>query len=151
MGNVCFTPSGVLCNNFDLVYFQPVIIDIYYGVWSGQTVTENIILSTFNTDYGLVGALEPDGRLYSFLSGYYYKYWCIPDMPNDSNRVIGLISNGIVNTVLAYDLYYNYYQYPAPNLGQSITYGKININGFTYRIYRTKIRSSQNEYVVYSF
>lgn len=151
MGNVCFDASSkVLCNNYDLVYFQPVITDIYYGVWSGQTVTDSIILSTFSTDIGFVGSTI--GRVYNFSIGYYYKYWCISDMPNNSDRLIGLITNGLVNTVLAYDLYYNNYQLsPSPTLGQSITYGKININGFTYRIYRTKLRSSQNEYIVYSF
>ena len=152
MGNVCFdTSSRVLCNSSDLVYFQPVITEIYYGVWSGQTVTDSIILSTFSTLSGFVGSPLPTPRIYNFPAGYNYKYWCIPDIPNNGNRVISLITNGLTNTVLANDPYYSFYQINPNYTSQPISYGKININGFTYRIYRTKIVSSQITYYVYSF
>ena len=149
---VCFDHDStkVLCDGLDLIYFKPsVLIDIYYGTNSNAIVTENIIKTTFLTATGYVGS--PTGRLYTFPSGYSYKYWCIPDMPNTGERVINEISNGVVNTVLAYDIFYSYYQLN-PTPGQSITYGKINIDGITYRVYRTITKTSTSlEQYVFSF
>lgn len=149
---ICFDRDStkVLCDGLDLIYFKPLAsADIYYGINSSPIVTENIIKSTFFIETGFVGS--PSGRLYVFPSGYSYKYWCIPDLPNTGDRVINEISNGIVNTVLAYDTYYSYYQLN-PTPGQSITYGKLNINNITYRVYRTITKASTSlEQYVFSF
>ncbi len=151
---VCFdySTARVLCNDFGLVYFQvlSLMVDIYYGINPAKWVNENIIKSTFLTATGYVGS--PTGRLYTFPTGYSYKYWCIPDFSNDGNRVIERVTNGSTSTTLVYDpIDYKYYQ-TNPNPSQSIPYGKININGIPYRIYRTILKSSSNnEQYVYSF
>lgn len=154
--------SKIICNNNGLIYvkssFIPPtttttttlipIVDIYYGISTKTRVTESDILSTFFTASGNVGAVG--GRQYNFLSGYSYKYWCIPDSINDGDKVINKIYN-TTNLTVAYDSYYNYYQ-TDPTPVQSITYGKITINSVVYRIYRTVIKNSIfNEYYVYSF
>lgn len=150
---VCFDfdTNLVLCEtNTDLVYFKPYIVtlvDIYYGKSSTTTVTESFVKSNFLTETGYVGSI--DGRYYNFPTGYSYKYWCIPDLPNNSNRVIYNVTNGITNTVFAYDAYYQYYQ---NDPYASITYGKLSIDGTIYRVYRTITKtSSYNEQYVYSF
>ena len=151
--------SRILCNNNGLIYVKPLVItttttttefvvDIYYGVSSYSRVTENTILSTFLLDTGNVGSIN--GRLYNFPSEYSYKYWCIPDLYNDEDKVIKEVSNTYGLNILAYDSYYNNYQVD-PTPAQSITYGKIIINGIIYRIYRTILKSSYPEYYVYSF
>lgn len=163
--------SKVLCNSSDLIYVKPLytpittttttisgtttttttglIIDIYYGSSSSSRVTESTILTTFNRDVGYVG--YPNGRRYTFAPGFTYKYWCIPDFSNDGNKIIKEINDISGINVLAYDSYYRYYQInPTPM--QSVTYGKITINGIEYRIYRTITKSSAYpEYYVYSF
>lgn len=155
---VCFDQDStkVLCNPIDLVYFiECTPWDIYYGVnyydlfiYDFPTI-ENIIKTTFLKASGNVGSLT--GRYYNFPTGYCYKYWCIPDEPNEGTRVINEITNGPSTTVMAYDKNYIYYQ-ENPTPGQSIAYGKITINGIIYRIYRTITRtSSYLEQYVYSF
>ena len=153
--------SKVICNSDGLIYLNtvapvttttttsvPVSVDIYYGVSSNSTVTESEILSNFSTASGYVGS--SDGRLYTFDSGYYYKYWAIQDLPNEGYRVINKLENNNIKVILVYDSYYKYYQInPTPI--QSITYGKINIKGVFYRIYRTLIKTSLTNYYVYSF
>jgi hypothetical protein len=163
--------SKVLCNDNDLIYIKPfyipitttttttspittttttgTIIDIYYGSSINSRVTENVIISTFNRDVGYVGSTV--GRRYVFEPGFTYKYWCIPDLYNDGNKVIKEINDTSGINVLAYDSYYRYYQ-TNPTPMQSVTYGKITINGIIYRIYRTITKSSSYpEYYVYSF
>lgn len=142
--------TQVLCNNSNLVYFKPPIVeDIYYGTSSSAIVTESYIKTNFLTADGFIGS--PTGRYYIFQTGYSYKFWCIPDSPNDGNRVVKEIAYGSTTTVLAYNYYYVYYQ-TDPTPSPSITYGKININGVSYRIYRTITKAStNNEQYVYSF
>ena len=163
--------SKILLNNNDLIYIKPfsipittttttipgtttttttgLLIDIYYGVSSNSRVTESTILTTFNRDVGYVG--YSDGRRYVFAAGFTYKYWCIPDLSNDGDKVIREIHNTSGLNILAYDSYYQYYQ-TNPTPIQSVTYGKITINGIIYRIYRTITKSSAYpEYYVYSF
>lgn len=153
--------SKILCNNENLIYVKPLSIpittttttlapiDIYYGVSSNSRVTESEISSMFLRASGYVGSI--DGRVYNFTSGYSYKYWCIPDWSNDGDKVIRQILNNSEITVLAYDSYYNNYQIN-PTPVQSMVYGKVVINGVTYRIYRTILKSSSyTEYYVYSF
>jgi hypothetical protein len=151
---ISISNSKVLCNtnsnNSIYLHIPPEIVEIYYGVNSLPTVTEETITTTFSTETGYIGS--SNGRLYTFPGGYNYKYWCIPDSPNDGYRVVEVIKNGSgIVTTLAYDSYYQYYQLnPTPQ--QSISYGKLDINGTTYRIYRTIIKSSLNyEQYVYSF
>jgi len=123
-------------------------VDVYYGISSNTRVDENIIKNNFISSSGYVGSIG--GKLYTFDSGYSYKYWCIPDLPNNGDRVINYITDGSIITVIAYDSYYNWYQIdPTPT--QSVTYGKIIIDGFTYRIYRTISKSSNINQYVYSF
>lgn len=149
---VCFDVEStrVLCNDDDWVYFKaPILIDIFYGTSSTSTVTESFIKTNFLTATGNVGSST--GRYYIFPTGYTYKYWCIPDLPNTGSRVIKEIAYGATTTVLAYDSYYKYYQ-TDPTPSPSITYGKISINGFSYRIYRTITKAStNNEQYVYCF
>jgi len=124
-------------------------VDIYYGVSSNTRIDEDIVKNTFFIELGFIGS--PSGRLYTFPEGYYYKYWCIPDVPNSGERVVNYITDGVINTIMAYDSYYNWYQLdPTPT--QSITYGKLDINGVVYRIYRTISKtSSYLDQYVYSF
>ena len=166
-----YSTDLVLCNDNGLVYFSklPVIpttttttiapittttttgllIDIYYGTSSNSRVTESTILTTFSRDVGYVGTTN--GRRYVFAPGFTYKYWCIPDLSNEGNKVIRQITNTSGINVLVYDSYYQYYQ-TNPTPIQSITYGKITINGIPYRIYRTITKTSAYpEYFVYSF
>lgn len=149
---VCYDdPTGrVFFSDVELVLFKlPEVADIYYGVSSSPIVTVSFILSNFLTDTGYVG--NPSGKTYVFETGYTYKYWCIQDEPNSGDRVINAITNGTTNTVLAYDYFYPYYQID-PIAAISITYGKILINGYVYRIYRTITKtSSYNVQYVYSF
>jgi len=145
--------GDVLCDpdNNNEVYLKVAspIVDIYYGVSSLPIVTEDIIKATFLTATGYTGSVN--GRLYTFTGGYNYKYWCIPDEPNAGNRVIEQIKSGENNTTLIYDSWYKYYQ-SNPSPPQSISYGKLRINGTYYRVYRTIIKSSLNyEQYVYSF
>lgn len=163
--NVCFDQDTqkILCNENDLIYLKPfaplptttttttsVFVDIYFGISSKTRITESDILSTFSIAHGNVGS--PSGRIYTFSTGYSYKYWCIPLNPNIGERIIRYATNGdLTNTIFAYDDYYNNYQInPTPS--QSVNYGIIEINGFQYRIYRTRLKSSANlEYYVYSY
>lgn len=172
MEYVCFDKDTkkILCNDTDLIYVKSIppitttttttvkptttttttmsIVEIYYGISSKTRVNESDILSSFSVANGNVGSLE--GRLYNFSSGYSYKYWCIPWDYNNPEQVINEIRTDSKVSVLAYDSYYNYYQVnPTPN--QSITYGKIEINNISYRIYRLITKNSKNEYYVYSF
>jgi len=164
--------SKIICSNNDLIYVKPtsipittttaipittttttntLLFDIYYGTSSNPIVTESIITSTFSKGVGYVGS--PEGKLYIFIPGYSYKYWCIPDLSNDGDKVIKEIMNGTANVILVYDTYYKYYQLNPTSPMQYVTYGKIMINGTQYRIYRTIIKSSSSdpEYYVYSF
>ena len=126
-----------------------LIPKIYYGISSNVRITESFITSEFLTDTSNVGTIS--GKLYIFSTGYSYKYWCIPDI-NDGDKVINQIINNSNNIILAYDSYYKYYQLnPEPNHIQSITYGKIDINFNTYRIYRTISKTSNLNQYVYSF
>jgi len=146
-----YNTSQILLSTIGNVYFQGIttLVDIYYGVSTKTRVTENDVRSTFLTATGYIGS--PTGRLYVFPTGYNYKYWCIPDIPNEGERVVNQITNGTTNTILVYDSYYRYYQ-TNPTPLQSITYGKMSINGVTYRIYRTITKTSaHNEQYVSSF
>lgn len=151
-----YNTNEILLTNNGGIYVkgQEPIIDIYYGVSTKSIVNEDDIKNTFLTASGFVGSPKTslsDGRLYIFPTGYTYKYWCIPDLPNSGERVINQITNGVTNTILIYDSYYNNYQ-SNPTPLQSITYGKIIINGIIYRIYRTITKSSSNyEQFVCSF
>lgn len=164
--NVCFDQDTqkILCNENDLIYLKPfaplptttttttsVFVDIYFGISSKTRITESDILSTFSIAHGNVGS--PSGRIYTFSTGYSYKYWCIPLNPNIGERVINYVirPNDPTYTLFAYDSYYRYYQInPTPS--QSVTYGIIEINGNWYRIYRTILKSSvNNNFLVYSF
>ena len=78
-----YNTGEILLNNYGSIYSQgelPALVDIYYGVSSKTRVTENDIKNTFQTATGFIGS--PLGRLYVFPTGYSYKYWCIPDLPN---------------------------------------------------------------------
>jgi len=149
---VCFDQSTgkILFDDVKLVFFRhPDVIDVYYGVSSDPTVIESYIKSNFLTKTGNVG--NTSGRTYIFSTGYTYKYWCIQDIPNLGSRVISSVRNGSTPTVLAYDYYYLYYQ-EDPTPTTPITYGKITIDGFIYRIYRTIAKTSlHNVQYVYSF
>lgn len=155
---VCFdqdTALDLFRTNDGLVYFKlHNAIPIYYGSNSLPHVTESIITSTFLTSIGYVGSLA--GNHYIFPSEYAYKYWCIPDYANDGSNGEKLIDHitsvGATYTVLAWDSsYYKYFQTnPTPAI--SVTYGKIEIFGEIYRIYRSQIKtSSYSEQIVYSF
>ena len=141
----------ILCDSNDFIYVSgPLLLtDVYYGISSNLRINESIITSSFSKGIGNVGTI--DGRLYSFPTGYSYKYWCIPDI-NDGEKIINQIINNSKNIILAYDSYYKYYQLnPEPTNKQSITYGKINIEGNAYRIYRTLAKTVNTEFYVYSF
>jgi len=127
-----------------------ILGSVYYGVSENAVVSESEVLLNFYTTSGEVGSLS--GKKYTMDAGYYYKYWLIPDLPNEGSRVINKITNLENYVILAYTQYYRYYQEnPFPDEQQSITYGKITINGIVYRIYRSITKSSlQLECYVYS-
>lgn len=156
---VCFdNNTGTIYRKTDnnLVYFkrnEPQLSDIYYGNSIYPQVTEDIILTTFSYAPGYVGTLA--GTHYMFAPVYSYKYWCIPDYPNDGNNGEKLIEH-IASTetgdyiTVYYDSYYHFYQInPTPIT--SITYGKIDIAGTTYRVYRTWVKYSYTDLYVFSF
>jgi len=146
---VCYDKAtgNIFFNDVDLVLFKlPEVADIYYGVSSSGIVTQNYIKLNFIQESGYVSDTST-GRTYVFESGYTFKYWCIKDIPNDGARVINTVTVEDVNTVLAYDYYYSYYQ-TNPTPSTSITYGKIIIDGYVYRIYRTKTKTSTNPIIV---
>ena len=126
------------------------VVAIYYGKSLETIVTESIVLSTFIADTGFVGSW-PTPRLYdNWPAGYAYKYWLIPNLPNTGERVIGAITNGVVQTVLAENAYYSNYQLN-PSGSQTITYGLMMIDGVQYRVYRTLLKTSgENVQYVYS-
>lgn len=150
---VCYdsVSGNVFFDDINLVLFKlPEVADIYYGVSSSIIINENYIKLNFAQESGFVGN-SSTGRTYIFESGYTFKFWCIKDIPNDGVRVMNTVTVEDINTVLAYDYYYHYYQID-PTPSTSITYGKITIDGYVYRIYRTKTKTSSNsEIVITSF
>ena len=66
----------IICNDNGLIYVNGTIelSDIYYGISSNTRINENFITSSFLKGVGNVGTIS--GKLYSFPTGYSYKYWC---------------------------------------------------------------------------
>ena len=133
---------------------SPPIVEIYYGTGTTTTVTSSYILSTFSTTTGNVGS--PTGRLYTFGSVYSYRYFAIPDLPNLGYRVIQIIY--LPDNVTTIDMqpstsFYSYSQLSPEPPSQPILYGKLDINGSTYRLYRSAAKFSAylNQFKVYSF
>ena len=128
-----------------------VSVDFYWGIYSGSTVTEDVVTSLLTAGSGYVG--DPTGKLYTFPTGYSYKYWCIPDLPNTGERVISRVTNMFdIDNILVYSATYNNYQLNPTPFTQSITYAKLLINGIEYRIYRTKTKTTTDiTQYVYSF
>ena len=127
---------------------------IYYGTGTTTTVTSSYILSTFSTTTGNVGS--PTGRLYTFGSTYGYRYFAIPDLPNLGSRVIQTVF--LTDDTTTIDMqpstsFYSYSQLSPEPPSQPVLYGKLDISGVTYRLYRsaTKFSESLNQFKVYSF
>lgn len=123
------------------IYTESPIIDVfYYGTGTTTGVTASYILSTFSTATGNVGS--PTGREYTFGPTFgTYRYWAIPDISNDGNRVIGNVTLTDDVTIVGLEpsqmSYYSYYQLNPNPPSQTIKYAKIDINGVMYRLYRT--------------
>jgi hypothetical protein len=139
------------------IYTESPITDVfYYGTGTTTGVTASYILSTFSTATGNVGS--PTGREYTFgVTFNTYRYWAIPDLPNTGERVIKSLTLPDSVTVIGLqpgeNYYYSYYQYDPTPPSQSIQYGKIDINGIVYRLYRTTLKytSSRTQFKVFSF
>ena len=133
----------------------PLVAAIYYGTGTTTTVSSFYILSTFATATGTIGT--PTGRLYTFGTAFgTYRYWAIPDLPNTGERVVSMAKYADGITVLGMqppEPFYSYYQQNPTPASQSIQYGKLDINGVIYRLYRTASRygASNNRFLIYSF
>ena len=134
----------------------PAVVDIYYGTGTTELVTADYILSTFSTETGFIGSPPlSGGRLYSFGSVYSFRFWVILDLPNNGDRVMmeAKYSNGstILGMQPANPWYGNKQIDPEPF--QTIKYGKMQINGIEYRIYRTatKYSISNLQFRIYSY
>ena len=119
---------------------------LYWGKYTGSTVTESIIKTLFTKESQPVGTLT--GKSYTFISTSTsaYLYWCIPFEPNTGDRIIWSIktpSNTDTNTYYNGTYQYTYSQsidgvYPSP----AVYYGysgsrDVTIDGTRYRVYRS--------------
>ena len=127
---------------------------IYYGISADEIVSAEYILANFTKATGPVGS--PTGRLFTFaLTFNTYRFWAIQDFPNTGDRVIGAVKFpfGEVVFMQPESPFYSYYQLDPEPSSQPIQYGKLDINGIKYRLYRTALAfsSSTNQFKVYSF
>lgn len=141
------------------IYTESPTSDVfYYGTGTTTGVTASYILSTFSTATGYVGSLT--GRPYTFGTTFgTYRYWAIPDVPDGAEygyKIIAAAKYSDGNTTLVMQppqTFYSYYQdNPQPAI-QSIQYGKLDINGVTFRLYRTTVKynSANIQFLIYSF
>lgn len=139
------------------VYFRPedpiILADIYYGKVSGGTSympTASYILANFNTASGNVGGPYPTPKQYTLYNGIFgeYVYFCWKDLPSGLTygyRAINLVRNVAGTKISPYGSNpYNNQQLlptttvvPPETLPQSENYGKINIGGVVYRIWKS--------------
>ena len=131
------------------------IVDIYYGTGTTTGVTSSDIITKFSTATGFIGS--PAGRTYTFGPTFgTYRYWAIPDLPNTGERVVSNCK--LIDDITVVGLepsqidFYSYYQIDPTPPSQTIKYGKLDINGITYRLYRTSFKygSSTTQLKIYS-
>jgi hypothetical protein len=142
---------------------------IYYGKVSGGTTwmpTSSYIKSNFSTTTGNVGGAYPSPKQYIFdanLGKHIYLIW--PDLPSGSTygyRAINLVRNttseGSPSQVdPIYNIVYQYTQIDPLTtavspyiLAQTQTYGKIDIDGIIYRVWKSANTNSDINVYVYS-
>lgn len=142
----------------NLVYFEgPIdepLVDIYYGASSktpetNPSLTEDDV-KQFTKLTGKIGSM-PAPREYTLNNtfGVQYQYWAIPDLPyNDGTRVVNLlIKNSIISFLWAEQPVRKQQLTPdtiaqvkiegGTEVRQDIYYFLMNINGVSYRLYRT--------------
>ena len=131
------------------------LADVYYGISTDTQVTADYILTNFTKTTGPVGT--PTGKQYTFGDTFNtYRFWAIPDLPNTGERVIANLTTSDGLAVIGLQpggTFYTYYQNNPTPPSQSIQYGKLDINGITYRLYRTTLKytSTTTQFRVYSF
>lgn len=145
-------------------------VDIYYGKVSGGTSnfipTAEYIKANFNTASGDVGGSYPNPKQYNFntLNGY-YVYFVFKDLPSGStygSRAINAVripGETGYNQVSGYGggPVYKYKQLepPTTQLPDASTafvvyYGKINIDGIIYRVWKSGLYNVQPILNVYN-
>ena len=144
----------------------PSTPDIYYGKVAGGTIfmpTAAYIKANFNTASGEVGGLYPNPKQYTFnLNVGEYVYFVWKDLPSGSTygyRAINLVRN-VAGTRLSPMYNATVYKYKQdlpsvtpvpPDAAQQQYYGKIDIDGITYRVFKSGGVYSVNSIVnVYS-
>jgi len=124
---------------------------IYFG-HSSKTISSNPPLTaedvkSFPSFIGKVGGPFPNPRIYVFANVQEYHYWAIPDLPyGDGSRVINVIQHEAGGEVII--LYGSCLECISqtnpetttvpPNGRQEALYYLMDIDGVSYRIYRTR-------------
>jgi len=147
---------------------SPIVPDIYYGKVAGGTTfmpTASYIKSNFNTSSGEVGGPYPTPKQYNFnTTPGQYVYFVYKDLPSGStygNRAINLVRvpggtglsqvSPVGNSVYKYQQQYPpTTQIPDASSAQSQSYGKINIDGIIYRVWKSGIVNTNPVLNVYN-